>query len=295
VNAFAKTLLEEARRGGYAIGAFNVYNLEGALAVVAAAVTERSPVMLQLHPAALNYGGESLIALCLTAAREANVPVAVHLDHSTKPMQIRAALAAGIKSVMADGSPLSLTENATFTREMAVLAHDAGACIEAELGRLSGMEDGVTVTEQQAKMTDPAQAQEFVQETGVDALAVCVGNIHGTYAHEPRLDFDRLAAIQKRVALPLVLHGASGLPASAVRGAIELGVAKFNVNTEIRGAYIDALREQLQSPKKPDVLDVMKSALEAMKDVVVEKIRLFGSSGKVLLEVPGSIILEEVP
>jgi tagatose 1,6-diphosphate aldolase GatY/KbaY len=181
---------------------------------------------------------------------------------------------------MADGSSLSFAENTAFTKEMGAMAHDCGACVEAELGRLSGIEDGLAVAEREAKMTDPAQTQEFVSATGVDALAVCIGNVHGNYLQEPRLDFDRLAAIRERVALPLVLHGASGLPESAVRSAIELGVAKFNVNTEMRSAYIDALRREFTSEPTPDVLPLMQSAVEAMQKVVAEKLRLFGSAGK---------------
>jgi tagatose 1,6-diphosphate aldolase GatY/KbaY len=280
VNVFAKVLLDNARLGGYAIGAFNIYNLEGALAVVAAASAEQSPVILQLHPAPLRHGGLPLIALCLAAARDATVPVAIHFDHATTALEILSALQQGVSSVMADGSSLSFAENVAFTAKMSTAAHDAGACIEAELGRLSGTEDGMAVAEREARMTDPAQAREFVRATAVDALAVCVGNVHGSYAQEPQLDFDRLAAIRECVDLPLVLHGASGLPKSVVRNAIQLGVAKFNVNTEVRNAYVDALRLRFQMSQVPDLLALMDSAREAMQRIVVEKLRLFESSGK---------------
>ena len=281
----AKVLLQQAHQEGYAIGAFNVYNLEGVLAVVGAAQAERSPAILQLHAAPLRQSGAPLISLCLTAAQEASVPVAVHLDHATAATEIRWALSSGIASIMADGSFLSFAENTAFTTEMGAMAHACGACVEAELGRLSGMEDGLAVAEREAKMTDPEQAQEFVSATGVDALAVCIGNVHGNYVQEPRLDFDRLASIRDRVALPLVLHGASGLPENAVRSAIELGVAKFNVNTEMRSAYIDALRREFKSEAPPDLLPLMQSAVEAMQKVVVEKLRLFGSAGKATVHI----------
>jgi tagatose 1,6-diphosphate aldolase GatY/KbaY len=273
-------LLRDAIGGGYAIGAFNVYNLEGVRAVVGAAEAQHSPVMLQLHPSALQHGGRPLVALCLEAAQGAGVPVAVHLDHSTAPDDITAALTAGMTSIMADGSHLSYADNVTFTRHMVSLAHAHHAGVEAELGRLSGTEDGLTIPEYEAKLTDPAQAADFVSQTGVDALAVCIGNVHGRYRSEPRLDFARLAAIHQAVAVPLVLHGASGLPEDTVQRSIALGVHKFNVNTEVREAYISTLRQSLQGAKTPDLVELMHSAETAMQAVVAEKLRLFGCTGK---------------
>ncbi len=198
-------LIHAAEAGRYAVGAFNVYNLEGVKAVVQAAESERSPAMLALHPASLRHGGQALVALCMAAADEATVPVSVHLDHSTSAGDIANALQRGLRSVMADGTHLSYEDNLRFSREMAQLAHANDATIEAELGKLSGSEDGLTVPELEAKMTDPMQAGEFVRETGVDAFAVCIGNVHGRYRSEPALDFARLAAIRKQVNVPLVL------------------------------------------------------------------------------------------
>jgi tagatose 1,6-diphosphate aldolase GatY/KbaY len=271
-------LLSTARRSGYAIGAFNVYNLEGILAVVAAAEEEASPVILQVHPNSLSHGGVPLLAACQSAVRETAVPAAGHLDHSSREQDIALALNAGVRSIMADGSALSYTDNVAFTRKMKVLTQAAGACIEAELGRLSGAEDGLGVSEREAKMTDPARAAEFVAATGVDCLAVCIGNVHGHYAGEPLLDFARLATIRKLVDAPLVLHGASCLPEHLIRRSIELGVAKFNVNTEVRGAYLAALRASLAG--EAELLKVIQAAVAHMKAVVQEKIRLFGSAGK---------------
>jgi tagatose 1,6-diphosphate aldolase GatY/KbaY len=272
-------LLRTALTGGYAIGAFNVYNLEGVRAVVSAAEAQRSPAMLQLLPAALQHGGQPLVALCLAAARMATVPIAVHLDHSTSPEAIQDALEAGVMSVMADGSHLPYHENVAFTRTMVSMAHGRQAVVEAELGRLTGTEDGLTVPEYEARFTDPAQAADFVGQTGVDALAVCIGNVHGRYRHEPRLDFDRLGAIQRTVSVPLVLHGASGLPEAMVHQAITLGVRKFNVNTEVREAYVEALRGCLQASGTPDLLDLMRQAEGMMQAVVAAKLHLFGSVG----------------
>jgi len=274
-------LLHAAAAGGYAIGAFNVYNLEGVRAVVRAAEAHRSPVILQLHPAALQHGGQPLVALCLAAAQIASVPIMVHLDHSTSSEAIQEALEAGVTSVMADGSHLSYQENVVFTRTMVVRAHERQAAVEAELGRLTGTEDGLTVPEYEARFTDPAQAADFIGQTGVDALAVCIGNVHGRYRQAPRLDFDRLAVLQRVVPVPLVLHGASGLPAAMVRQAIALGVRKFNVNTEVREAYVETLRDCLQAAGSPDVLDLMRRAEAAMQGVVAVKLQLFGSVGTV--------------
>jgi len=276
-------LLQTAREGGYAVGAFNAYNLEGVRAVVAAAEAERSPVIVQVHPRVLSAGGRALAALCLAAAREASVPMAVHLDHSKSADEIRTALAAGFTSVMADGSHLPYPENLTFSREMAALAHAQERGIEAELGKLTGTEDGLTIPEYEAKLTDPEQAAEFVARTGVDALAVCIGNVHGHYPGEPRLDFDRLSALQRNVSVPLVLHGASGLPDRLVRRAVEFGVCKINVNTQVREAYLGTLKDRLRSDKFPDLLALMADAVSAMQSVIQGKIRLFGSTAKAYL------------
>jgi tagatose 1,6-diphosphate aldolase GatY/KbaY len=275
-----RELLEAAREGGYAVGAFNVYNLEGACAVVAAAEAERSPAMLQILPSALKASGPPLIALCLAAARDASVPMSVHLDHSASADDIQMALDSGLNSIMADGSHLPYAENIAFTRRIAAAVHQLGGSIEAELGRLTGTEDGLTVPEYRSRLTDPDQAADFVAQTNIDALAVCIGNVHGRYRGEPRLDFDRLDAIHKLVPVPLVLHGASGLPDTMLRRSIELGVCKFNVNTEVRQAYLRALKDALASGDGPDLLQVMRDGVAAMQAVVSAKLSLFGSVNK---------------
>lgn len=273
-------LLGNASLSNYAVGAFNVYNLEGIKAVVAAAEAEQSPAILQLHPSAFQFHGSSLLAACLESARTSCVPMLVHLDHATEAADIEWALTRGIPSIMADGSSGSPEENLVFTGRMASLARRHGAAIEAELGRLSGSEDGLSVPEYEARLTDPQMAVDFVQQAGVDALAVCIGNVHGHYRGEPKLDFDRLQAIQESVSVPLVLHGASGLPELLVHRAIDCGVRKFNVNTEIREAYLASLRLSMQRDKKSDLIDIMKDTVEAMQAVVMTKLRLFRSSGK---------------
>jgi tagatose 1,6-diphosphate aldolase GatY/KbaY len=273
-------LLETARRNAYAVGGFNVYNLEGIKAVVNAAEAIRSPALLQLHPSALHYGKTPLLALCLEAARAASVPIAVHLDHSTSEADIQMALRAGVRSIMADGSPMAYEQNLNFTRQMTDLSHRYGAAVEAEIGRISGTEDGLTIAEKEAKMTDPKQALEFVRQTQVDSLAVTIGNVHGEYKSPPRLDFARLEQIRNLIDIPLVLHGASGLPETMVSQSIQLGVCKFNVNTEVRQAYLQAVKEDVCGSKPKDLLDVMNHAIAAMQVVVTEKLQLFGSDYK---------------
>ncbi len=273
-------LLETARRNAYAIGAFNVYNLEGVKAVVNAAEATRSPAMLQLHPSAVKYGKLPLVALCLEAAKSSNVAIAVHLDHSTSKRDIELALQAGVRSIMADGSPMPYEQNLDFTRSMTRLAHANGAVVEAEIGRISGTEDGLTIAEKEAKMTDPEQALQFVAETKVDALAVTIGNVHGEYKSPPRLDFARLKRIRHLINIPLVLHGASGLPESMIAQSIQLGVCKFNVNTEVRQAYMQALKDEICGANPKDLLEISEVAITAMQQVIAQKLELFGSVGK---------------
>lgn len=278
--ASTRELLETARRNSYAIGAFNIYNLEGVKAVINAAEACQSPVMLQLHPSALKYGQLPLLALCLEAAKAATVPVSVHLDHSTSASDIELALQAGVRSIMADGSPMPYEQNLEFTRQMTDLAHTYGAAVEAEIGRISGTEDGLTIAEKKAKMTDPDQALAFVRLTQVDSLAVTIGNVHGEYKSPPRLDFARLQRIRHLLDIPLVLHGASGLPASMIQQSIQLGVCKFNVNTEVRQAYMQALKQEVCDVSPKDLLDIAGEAIEAMQEVIIEKLYLFGSVQK---------------
>lgn len=273
-------LLQDARRDGYAVGAFNIYTLEGVRAVTAAAEALGSPAILQMLPRALELGGSALIALCREACRTARVPMAVHLDHCASEMTIGAALQAGVSSVMADGSHLDYEANVAFTGRVAERAHRRGASVEAELGRLSGSEDGLTVAAYEARLTAPQQAVDFVRRTGADALAVCIGNVHGRYRSPPDLDFDRLATLQRCLAIPLVLHGTSGLPDDMIQRAVALGVCKFNVNTELRQAALQAAQQYLSISATCELVDLMETVIEAMQAPVMAKIRLFGSAGR---------------
>jgi len=273
-------LLKTAQNNGFAIGAFNIYNLEGAAAVIQTAEELASPVILQLLPSAIEIGGSPLIAMCLEQAKTATVPVSVHLDHCSGEETINFALKARLTSVMADGSALRFAANIEFTRKIVKMVSAYNGCVEAELGKLSGEEDGITIAEREAHYTNPDQAADFVRETGVDALAICIGNVHGKYSRAPELDFDLLETISRRVALPLVLHGTSGLPDDFIERAIHYGVCKFNVNTEVRSVYVASLRENLVTSQSIELVHLMRDAISAMQEPVRAKIKLFGSENK---------------
>ncbi len=273
-------MLQKARSDGYAVGAFNIYNMEGALAVLQTAERLQSPVILQLLPRALQIGGNPLIAFCRRAAQDVQVPVAVHLDHCPDAQLIEMAIGGGISSVMADGSHLPLAENIAFSRRIVALAKTLKIGVEGELGRLSGEEDGIAALEAQGKMTEPEEAARFTEETGVDALAVCIGNVHGKYINPPQLDFKRLAALAEKVAIPLVLHGTSGLPDDMIKKSISYGVAKFNVNTEVRSTYMKTIK-RFSNRQNIELVQLMEGCIEAMQKPIEQKILLFGSNGRI--------------
>ena len=274
-----KEMLVEACKNRYAIGAFNIYNLEGATAVIRSAEELKSPVILQLLPTAVMLGGSPLVKLCLELGRKASVDVAVHLDHCSSMEIHKFAIESGVSSVMADGAGMEFDDNVKFTSSIVQMARQNGAAVEGELGKLSGEEDGLKVDEREAKMTSPAEAALFIEKTGVDALAVCIGNVHGRYKNPPRLDFARLLGIAKVTDIPLVLHGTSGLPDEMIKEAIGLGVCKFNVNTEVRNEYLRTMKEAFEQEEKVELVDIMERSITAMMEPVKQKIRLFNSAG----------------
>src|SRR2546426_9274549 len=216
-------IVQEARRRGVAIGAFNTYNLELTRAIVIAAEKLGQPIILQPGVQAIRASGEPLAVATLAAARVARVPVAVHLDHCPDMGLIEACFAWGFSSALADGSRLPFVENIAFTKRAVELAARYGGTIESELGYLAGTEDGVTVEEVESSLTDPTQAHEFITETGAAMLAVSIGNVHGYVPNPPPLDFARLAQVAVQVDVPLVLHGASGIAREDIQKAIRMG------------------------------------------------------------------------
>ena len=277
-----KELLAEADKGGYAVGAFNCNNMEIVQAIVAAASAERSPVIIQASQGAIKYAGIEFIAgMTKLAAATTDVPVALHLDHGTSFEQAAQCIAYGFTSVMVDGSKLSLQENIDLVRRVLAMARACGVSVEAELGKITGTEDDIYVSEREALFTDPQEAQYFVEQTGVDALAIAIGTAHGQYKGEPKLDFERLSRIHALVDTPIVLHGSSGVPDEALREAVRRGVRKINIDTNIREAFMAALKQSIA--EQPDVIDPRKClapAREAATAIIREKIRIFGSSGK---------------
>lgn len=275
-----KNMLEDARKNGFAVGAFNVENLEMVMAVVAAAEELRAPVILQTTPSTVRYSSlDYLKAMVKVAARKATVPVAIHLDHGESFEMAMAALRAGYTSVMIDGSHNVFEENIALTRRVAEAAQAMGVPVEAELGKVGGKEDDTDGGA--GGYTVPAEAAEFVGRTGVDSLAVAIGTAHGVYKGIPRLDVDRLSAIAALVEIPLVLHGASGVPEDAVKDCISRGVAKVNFATELRIAYSEGVKAAIA--KDPEVFDPKKYGKIGMAEVaraVKEKITICGSAGK---------------
>ncbi len=275
-------LLNRAMAEGYAVGAFNTNNLEITLSIVEAAAQERSPLILAVSPGAMKYAGVAyLAAIARVASESTDVPMSLHLDHGTNLEEVKAALDHGFSSVMIDGSKLPFEENVALTRQAVELARAAGASTEAELGRLVGVEDQISVSEREASMTDPDQAAEFVERTGIDSLAVSIGNAHGWYKGEPKLDFKRLRAIRAKVSIPLVLHGASGIPDDMIREACAIGVDKINIDTEVRDAFRQAVARFVnENPEQIDPRKILSPAREAMREVVARKMRLFGCAGR---------------
>ena len=299
-----KDIMVPARKSGYAIGAFNVQNMESMQAVAEAATEEKSPVIMAITPSVIKYAGMPYISgLVKTAAQLAPVPIAMHLDHGEDFDTVLKCVAAGFSSVMIDGSFLKFEENIALTKRVVDVAHPNGISVEAELGKLAGIEER-SVEEKEAILTDPNSAAEFVERTGVDALAVAIGTSHGAYKFktEAKLDLERLKIIKEKIAIPLVLHGASTVPATLVekatkygaslvgakgtpeqelKKAIELGIAKINTDTDLRLAFISSVREVLtNSPKEFDPRKILGPAKQAMKEVAKGKMQLFGSSGK---------------
>ncbi|MDD4769169.1 MAG: class II fructose-1,6-bisphosphate aldolase [Eubacteriales bacterium] len=275
-------LLKQAQKGGYAVGAFNANNLEIVQGIVEAANELESPVILQASQGAIKYAGLDYIATIVkTASEKVKVPVALHLDHGTSFEQAVQCIRAGFSAVMFDGSKHSFEDNIANTVAVVRVAKPAGVSVEAELGKIGGTEDDISVSDRDAMMTVPEEAQEFIERTGIDALAVAIGTAHGPYKGEPRLDFARLQKIRDLVNVPLVLHGASGVPEDAIQKAISIGICKINIDTDLRQAFTAAIKQVLaEKPGEIDPRKLLGPGREALKQVAKQKIQLFGSAGR---------------
>lgn len=277
----SKELMLDAQKNHYAIGAFNVENMEMVQAVVAAAEELSSPVILQTTPGTLKYAScELYYANVAATAKAAKVPVVMHLDHGSSFELALRAFRAGYTSIMIDGSQKEFEENIALTKAVVDACHAGGVPVEAELGKVGGKEDGLDGGEGNG-YTVPEEAAEFVARTGVDFLAVAIGTAHGVYKGVPKLDIERISRIRELVSIPLVLHGTSGVPDDTVRECIARGMCKVNYATDLRIAFTEGVKEYLQ--KKPDVYDPKKYGAvgrEKVKQYVMQKILVCGSNGK---------------
>ncbi len=276
-----KNILKRAQEGHYAIGAFNVENMEMVMAVISAAEEMNAPVIMQTTPSTVKYAGlDYFLANAKVAASSASVPVVMHLDHGSSFDLAAQALRAGYTSIMIDGSHESFEENIALSKAVVDMCKPSGIAVEAELGKVGGKEDDLDGGEGDA-YTDPQEAREFVERTGVDSLAIAIGTAHGMYKGEPKLDLERLSEIRDVVSVPLVLHGGSGIPDSKVQEAINRGICKVNYATELRIAFTHGVNEYLKAnPNEIDPKKYNKAGLEEVKKFVKEKIQVCGCQNK---------------
>lgn len=273
-----RDILKQAQQGNYALGAFNSCNLETTLGIVKGAVAKQKPVIIQVSEGTIEYAGlKPITHIVETIAKNeaVNVPVALHLDHGKSFHSIAECIRAGFSSIMIDASDLPFDENIALTKQTVDYAHQHGVLAQGELGNVARDISNV----KEINLTDPDQAEEFVKATGVDTLAVSVGNVHGIIKMRqgvPKLNIERLKAIQEKVKIPLVLHGASGLEAEEIKKAIEFGVRIINIHTEINLVFTEALRWALtKSPEEVDPRKYFPSAMEAVQKIVEEKLEMF--------------------
>jgi len=301
--ATLKQVLAKANKGKYGVGAFNINNLEIIQSVVNAAAKLKSPVILQTSEGAIKYAGMKYLKVIVEEAAEENkIPIVFHVDHGRDLEIIKEAIKTGYTSVMIDGSHLPFDENVAITKKVVGWAHAKGVSVEGELGTIGGAEEKIVA--RKIIYTDPAVAKEFVDKTGVDALAVAIGTSHGAYkfAGAAKLDIERLRIIKKILNMPLVLHGASGVPEwlvhtaehygaklgkpggvpdDQIKAAIKNGINKINTDTDIRLAFDAGVREVIATaPEEFDPRHILGRARELMQDVVEHRIKLFGSAGK---------------
>ena len=273
-----REVLEEATELNMAIGAFNTHNLEMLPAIIRAAVAQKAPVIVQTSCGTANYvGHRNLVAVCDSMSEEFGIDVVLHLDHAKDYDEIRRALDAGYSSVMFDGSSLPFKENILGTKRVVEYASQTGASVEAELGRVGGTEDGVAVAVDEACYTDPDQALEFIDKTGIDALAVAIGTNHGQYKSKTNISFDQLEKIRDAVdGFPLVIHGGTGVKDEDVHRVIDLGIRKFNVGTELLVNW-NRVSAGLYGSHKENVSarENIVDALDEVQRIVEHKISLF--------------------
>ncbi len=282
-----KKLVAEAEKGGYALGAFNTFNLETTQGIIKGAVAAHSPVIIQVSETSLRYAGVDVISQIignLSKSLGKNIQIAIHLDHGRTFSMMADCINLGFSSVMIDASDLSFDKNVFLTRKVADYAHRRNVWVQGELGRVVKNKKEITDLFRSPKefLTDPDQAQEFVKKTKINTLAVAIGNIHGVYKLEhgaPKLFLERLKEIQKKVRVPLVLHGASKIPESEIKKAIKLGIRIINIDTEIKFAFRRSLAKSFKT-KESDPRFIFLTGIEAVSKAVKEKIAIFRNHSK---------------
>lgn len=278
----SKKMLLDAQKGGYAVGAFNAENMEMVKAIIKAAEELKAPVMIQTTPSTVKYASLAMfVGMVAAEARDAGVPVCLHLDHGSSFELAVQAVKEGYTSVMIDGSKLPFEGNIDVSRRVVSVAKPNGIPVEAELGKVGGKEDDLEAVAD--TNTDPMEAKEFVEKTGIDSLAVAIGTAHGFYVGTPVLDKERLSEIRKVVDIPLVLHGASGLSDEDVSDCVKRGICKVNFATELRKAYTDAGKKLLE--EKPDTFDPKKLGevgMAAVTELVKNRMKVCGCDGKAI-------------
>ncbi|UEL48777.1 class II fructose-1,6-bisphosphate aldolase [Terrisporobacter hibernicus] len=275
-----KKMLLDAQKNGYAVGAFNVENMEMVMAVVSAAEETKSPVIMQTTPSTVKYADfDYFYANVKVAAQKANVPVAIHLDHGNSFQLAMKAYRTGYTSIMIDGSHGSFEENIALTKSVVDVCKNGNVPVEAELGKVGGKEDDLDGGD--GGYTDPLEAKEFVQRTGADSLAISIGTAHGVYKGEPKLDLNRLSQIREVVDIPLVLHGTSGVPDEIVTECVNRGICKVNYATDLRIAFTKGVKKVLE--ENPDTIDPKKynsQGREEVKEYVKSKMIVVKSAGQ---------------
>ena len=273
-----QTIIGMAEEGGYCIPAFNVYNTETIMGVIAAAEEAKAPVIIQIYPRLINEEvGFYLCPAVVAAARRATVPVCFHLDHGPSEYEVTRALHCGRTGIMLDGSVHPLEENIAVTKHIVEVCRAVGVGVEGEIGHVGSVNDDAM-----DDFTDPAEAAKFVQETGVTCLAVLIGNAHGHYKKTPCLDIERIKAIREATGgIPLVLHGGSGIPDEQVKAAVKAGIRKMNIGTDVCCAFAQGTQETLADPNRSLAVDLfMKHPIQRVKELALEKINLVGAAGK---------------
>ncbi|MDR0462927.1 MAG: class II fructose-bisphosphate aldolase family protein [Pseudomonadales bacterium] len=273
----ALEIIKLAKSNGVGLGGFNFVNMEALQAIVAAANETDSPVMVQASMGAIKYAGLNYIVdMVATAKKTSDVEIILHLDHGDYD-NARACIEAGFDGVMFDGSALPDEENVAKTAEIVEFAHSKGVFVEAEIGRIGGTEEHVSVSEEEARYTQADEAAKFIEMTGADILAIAIGTAHGVYHGVPKLRFDLIEEIAATLPnTPLVMHGSSGVPAQDVQQAIRSGITKINIDTDLRQAFTTSIRNTLnENPQEIDLRKYLSPGKKAVKDVVVEKIKTF--------------------